>query len=74
MARNKLYSFILSVVIPYIGIFSGIYLFKYSEKLVFGFPILYFWIFLWFFLTSLCLSLAWFFFDKADEVTTVKEQ
>lgn len=29
------------------------------HPLILGFPFLYFWIFLWFPLTSLCLNLAW---------------
>lgn len=74
MAKKKLYSFILSVVVPYLGIFSGIYFFRYSEKMVLGFPILYFWIFLWFLLTSLCLTLAWHFFDKDTQPDLSKEQ
>ncbi len=74
MAKRKLYSFILSVVIPYFGIFSGIYFFRYSEKMVFGFPILYFWLFMWFFLTTICLSLAWFLFDRDDKTVAAKEK
>lgn len=74
MAKKKLYSFILSVVVPYLGIFSGIYFFRYSEEMIFGFPILYFWIFLWFLLTSLCLTLAWFFFDKDTKHDTREEE
>ncbi|AZS70237.1 hypothetical protein DDE74_04160 [Streptomyces lydicus] len=31
---------------------------------VFGIPLLFFWIFLWIPLTSLCLGTSWFLFDR----------
>ena len=33
---------------------------------VLGIPLLFFWLFLWFPLTSVCLWITWRYFDRAD--------
>ncbi|MFI5610550.1 DUF3311 domain-containing protein [Amycolatopsis sp. NPDC051903] len=58
----------LIVVLPAIG---------NTAITVFGIPLLFFWIFLWIPLTSLCLWLSWHFFDRhrpdEDEPATPAE-
>lgn len=54
----------IGLLIPLIAILGVTPFIGHMETLVFGFPILYFWIFLWFPLTSLCLSISWHFFDR----------
>lgn len=33
---------------------------------VLGIPLLFFWVFMWFPLTSICLACSWYFFDRRD--------
>lgn len=65
MVRPML-NIIIGVVIPFVGVIGGIIFFRNSEQFVWGFPILYFWMFMWFILTSLCISLSWHFFDSKE--------
>lgn len=58
LSRKHL-SLFIGLITPYSGVLSGIYYFRFSPEFIFGFPALYFWIFLWFVLTSLCLCAAW---------------
>ncbi|MFC6442324.1 MULTISPECIES: DUF3311 domain-containing protein [Paenalcaligenes] len=64
MSRRFL-SLLIGLVIPYAFVFFGIYYFRFSTDFIFGFPPLYFWVFLWFILTSICISVAWMI-DKPD--------
>lgn len=64
MARRFL-SLLIGLVIPYVGVMSGIYHFRYSTEFILGFPPLYFWVFIWFVLVSICISIAWMI-DKKD--------
>ncbi|MBY0221766.1 MULTISPECIES: DUF3311 domain-containing protein [Sporosarcina] len=57
---------LIGLVIPFVGVIGGILAFRNSEQFVLGFPILYFWMFLWFILTSICISLSWHFFDSKE--------
>ncbi|GKV65871.1 MULTISPECIES: DUF3311 domain-containing protein [unclassified Sporosarcina] len=66
MTRRTALNVFIGLVIPFVGIVSGILVFRNSEQFVLGFPILYFWMFLWFILTSICISMSWFFFDSKD--------
>lgn len=45
---------------------GGVALLSRSELLVAGMPIVYFWVLLWFILTSVCLAASWHFFDRKD--------
>ncbi|NHC60934.1 DUF3311 domain-containing protein [Paenalcaligenes suwonensis] len=64
MTRRFL-SLLIGLIIPYASIMLGIYHFRFSTEFILGFPPLYFWVFLWFFLTTICISTAWFL-DKKD--------
>lgn len=37
-----------------------------SEAMVLGIPLVYFWVFAWFVLTTLCLAASWYLFDRGD--------
>ena len=64
--RKIILNVLIAVVIPYVGVIGGIVYFRNSEEFILGFPILYFWIFLWFILTSVCIALSWHFFDSKE--------
>ncbi|MGE7837505.1 DUF3311 domain-containing protein [Viridibacillus arvi] len=66
MTMKQFFNVIIGLVIPFIGITGGIILFRHSEFFVLGFPILYFWMFLWFILASICISFSWYFFDRKE--------
>ncbi|WP_153733399.1 DUF3311 domain-containing protein [Sporosarcina obsidiansis] len=57
---------LIGLIIPFVGVIGGIVIFRNSEQFVLGFPILYFWMFLWFVLTTVCISLSWHFFDRHE--------
>lgn len=57
-------SLIIGLVIPVVGVLGGIIAFADTSVFVFGIPLLFFWIFAWFPLTSLCLWISWHFFDR----------
>lgn len=61
---NQLFNIVIGLIIPVVGLISGIIAFSNSDFFVLGFPILYFWMFMWFILTSVCISLSWHFFDS----------
>ncbi|KGR78059.1 DUF3311 domain-containing protein [Ureibacillus manganicus] len=61
---NQFLNIFIGLIIPVVGLLSGIIAFSNSDFFVFGFPILYFWVFIWFVLTSVCISISWHFFDS----------
>jgi len=63
---NNFLNLLIGLVVPFVGLIGGIIVFRYSEFFVLGFPILYFWIFIWFILTSICISISWHFFDSKN--------
>jgi tellurite resistance protein TehA-like permease len=66
MSYFNLGSLFFGLIIPFVGVIVGVALLSQSEMLLFSIPIIYFWIFLWFVLTSVCLAISWFCFDRAD--------
>ena len=62
----KLGSVMVGLVIPFVAVVGGVALLGRSEIMVAGMPIVYFWVFLWFVLTSVCLAASWYFFDRKD--------
>ena len=64
MITKTALNIIIGLLTPFVGVIGGIIFFRNSEQFVFGFPILYFWMFLWFVLTSICISLSWYLFDR----------
>jgi hypothetical protein len=59
-------SILVGLVIPFVAVVGGVVLLGRSEFLVAGIPIVYFWVFLWFVLTSVCLAASWYLFDRRD--------
>ena len=66
VVTNEVKSAIVAIGIPFVGVLSGIVYFAGSEATVFGFPIVFAWLFLWMPLTSICLHLAWTLFDREE--------
>lgn len=64
MISRQLGSLIVGLFIPFIAVIGGIPLFRTLDVSILGFPILYFWMFLWFPLTSVCLWISWYAFDR----------
>ncbi|KAA0023444.1 DUF3311 domain-containing protein [Antrihabitans cavernicola] len=63
---NEAKSAIVAIGIPFVGVLGGIVLLAGSGTTVFGFPIVFAWLFLWMPLTTLCLHLAWTLFDRDE--------
>jgi hypothetical protein len=53
-------------VVPFVAVVGGVAVLGRSELLVAGIPIVYFWVFLWFVLTTVCLAASWYLFDRKD--------
>lgn len=54
------------MVIPFVAVVGGVAVLGRSEIMVAGIPIVYFWVFLWFVLTTVCLAASWYLFDRKD--------
>ncbi|MBJ8341954.1 DUF3311 domain-containing protein [Antrihabitans sp. YC3-6] len=63
---NEAKSAMLAIGVPFVGVLAGIVLLSGSGATVFGFPIVFAWLFLWMPLTSLCLHFAWTLFDREE--------
>ncbi|MBA4115407.1 MAG: DUF3311 domain-containing protein [Rubrobacter sp.] len=59
-------SVLVGLVIPFVAVVGGVAVLGRSELLVAGIPIVYFWVFLWFVLTTVCLAASWYLFDRKD--------
>ena len=66
MRYFNLGSVLIGLIIPFVAVVGGVAVLGQSHILVAGIPIAYFWIFLWFALTSLCLAASWYFFDRKE--------
>jgi hypothetical protein len=69
--RNAVGSFnpgsvVVGLVIPFVAVVGGVAILGRSEAVVLGMPLVYFWVFLWFVLTTLCLAASWYLFDRGD--------
>ena len=60
------WSIVVGLVVPFVAVVGGVAALGGSQALVLGIPIVYFWIFVWFFLTSACLAASWYFFDRGE--------
>jgi nitrate/nitrite transporter NarK len=60
------WSVVVGLVIPFVAIVGGVAVLGRSEAVVLGMPVVYFWVFLWFVLTTLCLAASWYLFDRRD--------
>jgi hypothetical protein len=59
-------SLLVGLVIPFVAVIAGVAFLSRSRMLIAGIPIVYFWIFLWFVVTSVCLAASWYLFDRGD--------
>ena len=58
------WSLVVGLVLPFVAVVGGVAVLGRSEAVMLGMPIVYFWIFLWFVLTTLCLAASWYLFDR----------
>lgn len=59
-------SLLVGLVIPFVAVVGGVAVLGRSELSVAGVPVVYFWMFLWFVLTTVCLAASWFLFDRGE--------
>jgi uncharacterized membrane protein len=57
-------SVLIGLVVPFVAVVGGVALLGRAQSLVMGIPIVFFWVFLWFILTTLCLAASWYLFDR----------
>lgn len=66
MTEFKLGSILIGLVVPFVAVVGGVAVLGGSGATVIGIPVVYFWLFLWFVLTTVCLAASWFFFDRGE--------
>lgn len=66
MSDNKknILRFVVVIVVPVVGVIGMLPIINRLNTTLFGMPLIYAWMFLWFVLTSLCLLLSWYCFDR----------
>ncbi|GHI00552.1 DUF3311 domain-containing protein [Neobacillus kokaensis] len=74
MSKRELGNITVGLIIPFIAIIGVLPFIAKIEFSILGFPILYFWVFLWFFLTTLCLCASWYFFDRPKYEDTAEKR
>lgn len=65
-ANFNLGSVLVGLVIPFVAVVGGVAALSQSKYSVLGVPVVYFWVFLWFILASVCLAASWYLFDHGD--------
>jgi hypothetical protein len=63
MVRN-VWSIVIGLGIPFVAIVVVVPILSGIQAFVFGIPVVFFWVFLWFPLTSVCLWITWYVFDR----------
>lgn len=58
------WSVLIGLVIPFVGVVGGVAFLSQSRFSILGIPAVFFWMFLWFILTAICLAASWHFFDR----------
>lgn len=58
------WSVLVGLVVPFLAVVGGVAVLGRSQALVFGMPVVFLWIFAWFLLTSACLAVCWYVFDR----------
>jgi hypothetical protein len=64
MRYFNLWSVLVGLVTPFVAVVGGVAVLGRSQSLVMGIPVVFFWVFLWFVLTTLCLAASWYLFDR----------
>ena len=59
-------SILVGLVVPFVAVVGGVAVLGGSEATFVGIPVVYFWMFLWFVLTTVCLAASWFLFDRGE--------
>lgn len=59
-------SLLVGLGVPVVGVLGGLPLVSDTDATVAGMPLLFFWLFAWCPLTSVCLWLCWWLFDRHD--------
>lgn len=55
---------LIGLVLPFVGVIGMIPVVNGVTWTLWNIPFLYLWIFAWFILTSVCLAVCWFRFDR----------
>jgi hypothetical protein len=58
------WSVLIGLVIPFVAVVGGVAVLGRSQSLVMGVPVVFFWVYLWFVLTTACLAASWYLFDR----------
>lgn len=66
MSYFKPGSVLIGLVLPFVAVVGGVAVLGGSRASFAGIPLVYFWMFLWFVLTTVCLAASWFFFDRGE--------
>jgi len=56
--------FLIGIGVPYVGVIGLLPWVAKMDRMVWGVPFIYAWIFAWFVLTSACLFICWYCFDR----------
>lgn len=56
--------FFIGFIVPYVGVLGPLPWIASRDLFVLGIPLIYGWVFLWFFLTAGCMWVCWQFFDR----------
>jgi len=65
--KSRLPAFLIGLCVPFFGLVVLFPFYNRIYPIILGFPFMYFWIFSWLFLTSLCLYIA-FQIDPANKI------
>jgi hypothetical protein len=75
--KSRFWAVFFVLVVPYLAIVAAFPLYNRAEPFILGFPFIYFWLFSWFFLTSLSMYIGWLLDpvnrDEADEAPSSDE-
>jgi hypothetical protein len=58
------WSVLVGLVTPFVAVIGGVAVLGRSQSLVMGVPVVFFWVFLWFVLTTACLAASWYLFGR----------
>ncbi|MDQ8935839.1 DUF3311 domain-containing protein [Acinetobacter rudis] len=66
--KNKQWLKVIFVIgIPLFGVVGALPIINKLKIHILGIPIIYAWMFLWFILTTICLWICWYVFDRHDD-------
>ncbi|WP_040331217.1 DUF3311 domain-containing protein [Acinetobacter rudis] len=58
---------LLVIGVPILGVVGALPIINKLNISVLGMPLIYAWMFLWFILTTLCLWICWYVFDRNED-------